>query len=75
MQGPRGFRAHLHALGPAQFLNRLCALSYILFFTGGLWAWMLYFGLLFYGGWVVRALLILCAPCALALAVSVRGAY
>ncbi len=50
------------------FLNRLCVLSYILFFTGGLWAWMLYFGLLFYGGWVVRALLILCAPCALALA-------
>ena len=35
--------------------------SYILFFTGGLWGWCLYFSLLYFCGWFVRALLILYA--------------
>lgn len=46
---------------PASVSEKLGALSYILFFTGGLWGWWLYFSLLYFCGWFVRALLILYA--------------
>ena len=42
-------------------LNDFVCRSYILFFSGGLWGWGIYFGLLYYCGWFVRALLILYA--------------
>ena len=43
-----------------QVTDYVCC-SYILFFSGGLWSWWLYFGLLYFCGWFVRALLILYA--------------
>ncbi|KAK9845447.1 hypothetical protein WJX81_006629 [Elliptochloris bilobata] len=42
----------------ASVSEKLGALSYILFFSGGLWGWLLYFSLLYYCGWYLLYILV-----------------